>query len=119
MTKQPWWWLTIWAVDIAILVGLFLYGVLPSTFIAAVVVLFGVPEFIGARVSKDSYAPLTQVIRHHLPRWVIFPVIGAAAVWGAWIWRDRPHHVLIWVIIGAASFWGQDHFDPTFDQAGE
>jgi hypothetical protein len=119
VTRYSRWWIVLWAVNVCVLAGLLIASTLPAVWLTAAVVLFGVPEFIGVRVSKDANPPLTQMIRHHVPRWVIFPVIGASCAWAVVVWWSRPHHVLITVLIAAIAAWGHDHFDVTYDNAPE
>jgi hypothetical protein len=119
VTHYSRWWIVLWAANVLALVGLLAYGVTPAAWLSAAVLLFGVPEAIGLRKNKDKLPPLTQAIRHYLPRWVIFPVIGASCAWAVIAWWSRPHHVLITVVIVAIAFWGHDHFDQTFDRQPE
>lgn len=48
----------------------------------AVLVSFGVYEWIALRNPTDKHAPLTQVIRRYVPRWLIALVLGGFAFWG-------------------------------------
>ena len=119
MTHYSRWWIVLWAVNVAVLVAMLAAGAEPAEWLSAAVVLFGVPEFIGLRVQRDKLPPLTQAIRHYVPRWVIFPVIGASCAWAVIAWWSRPHHVGITILIAGIAAWGHDHFDVTFDNAPE
>jgi hypothetical protein len=119
VTKYGKGWMVLWALNVLILAGLLAISVLPAVWLTSAVLLFGIPEFIGVRVSKDANPPLTQMIRHHVPRWGIFPAIGAASAWAVVAWWPRPHHVLITVLIVAIGCWGVDHFDVTYDNEPE
>jgi len=110
------WWVVMWAFDVVVLLGLLIAGVLPAVWVSAAVLLFFVPEAIGLWRSGDELPPLTQVVRRYLPRAVVFVAIGAGAVWAGFVWSDRPHRVLISVLVGGVTAWMLDHFITTFDR---
>lgn len=110
------WWVLMWAFNVVVLVVLLASHAKPAVWLSVAAVLFFLPEWLGLRVSNDQWPPLTQVVRKYVPRWMVYPALGAAATWAIIHWWDRPHHVLISVIIVAVAFWMADHFDTTFDQ---
>jgi hypothetical protein len=75
-------WLALWGVVVPLLLVAAFTITVPQ-FVAAVVVLFLVPELIGLK-RGDSLPPLTQTIRHFLPGWLAFPLIyGLLGAFGA------------------------------------
>lgn len=45
-------------------------------------ITFGVLEWRALKDPEDAHPPLTQVIRKHVPRWLIALVLGGFAFWG-------------------------------------
>ena len=112
-------WVAMWTVDTAILIGLIVHRTPPTIWLTAVVVLFGVPEAIGLRRRGDAWPPLTYVVRRYAPRWSIKAALFGLAVVAALVWKDRPHHEAIWVIDAICLGWADNHFDVTEASPGE
>lgn len=119
-------WVMMWAVNVTALLALFAIGTPPATWTTAFVVLFLLPEMIGAWRRGDSLPPLTYAVRRYVPRWVPDAVTGMVGTWMAWIWLvprnevSAAHHpLLVAIIIAGFVFWLINHWDVTYDGPGE
>ena len=85
------WWVRMW---VAIAVGLIIAA--PFMYVwdwwLAVLIAFGVPEFIGARVQNDSFPPLTHVIVRYVNPEISVPfMVGMAGGMGSyWLGAEKP-----------------------------
>lgn len=83
----------------------------------AVVIAFGVPEFIGTVHQDDAYPPLTHVIVRYVNREYSFPFFyGFTTTAGAyWLHVTQPWRFgLLFGLIG----WLNAHFDSRYEEQG-
>jgi len=113
------WWVALWAVNTVALAALLIASVTPLVYMSAALGLFFIPEGIGLLRRGDSLPPLTHAIRRYVPRWMVNPVIGAGSAWAIIGWWERPHHVIITLVVCALVGWLFNHFDVTYDSQGE
>ncbi len=107
------WWVAMWvAIFITLAVTAF---VLPFwTWWLLVAILFGIPEFIGARITSDSFPALTNVIVRYIPREIAYPIIfGLAAGVGAY-WFGLKHPVGVGLLVGLMG-WFIAHFERRYE----
>lgn len=112
-------WVLMWGISTPTLLVLAFTFPVTWTFwwlwLGAAAVLFGLPEYLAVRRSKDNLPPLTQTIRHFVPNWVAFPLIYGflGAVGGRWLGAGYPRFWGVGVMFGLLG-WLADHFAVTY-----
>lgn len=116
--KEPMkpWYVAMWVINVAVLLGLFAYGVTPTEWSSAALALFLAPELVGLRSNIDALPPLTHVVRLWVPRWLTYTVTGATGAWMAVAWWGKAvHPLIVEVVIAGTVFWLVEHWREAYD----
>lgn len=125
------WWIALWVVNTLALLGYFASGASPLAWTTAALVLFLLPEMIGVRVRGDSLPPLTYAVRRYVKRWIPDAATWGLAGWMAYAWclphwdgtawlpPQAEHPLLVFSLILGVAGWLTNHWDVTYDGAGE